>query len=174
MPRSGSSARERGEKAADSSKKRKRDTSDAGNLAGIQKRRTNDNKSREAGREWNNQYYQGVSAGELHGMGCGVHRLGTPRVPFQAPFTCDGRLEIMSGTDGEGSGSIRLCGPQNYWGISDMGASDAVFMVPFKHTEQVIILPTVGRATRSNNLAYQVIIVPTGATGASSVNRQYP
>ncbi|KZL71738.1 rtt106-domain-containing protein [Colletotrichum incanum] len=173
MPRGGKSARGRGGKVASQPTKRKRDASDAGTLDGIQKRRTDNEKSREEGREWNHQYYQGVKSTELHGMGCGSCRLGTPRVPFQAPFTCDGRLEFMSGTEGKGSGSIRLCGPKDYWGISDLGVSDAIFLIPFKHIEQVIILPTAAKPTRSN-VMYEVVIVPTAATGASSVRRQYP
>ncbi|GKT93795.1 hypothetical protein Ct61P_11645 [Colletotrichum tofieldiae] len=170
MPSGSKSARG---KVAGQPTKRKRDASDAGTLDGIQKRRADNDKSREEGREWNHQYYQGVKATELHGMGCGWCRLGTPQVPFQAPFTCDGRLEFMSGTEGKGSGCIRLCGPKDYWGISDTGASDAIFLLPFKHIEQVIILPTAVKPT-GINMAYQVIIVPTGATGASAVKRQYP
>lgn len=200
MPRGGTSAQGRGGKAASDPAsdptKRKRDASDAGNLDGIQKRRSTA-KSKEEGLEWQRQYYQGVSISELAGMGCGWHLLGTPPLPFQAPFTCDGKMEIMAGTKGEGSGGIRLCGPKDYWGISDDGVHDAVFLIPFKHIgkldffsvhmlhlkdlaisytslEQVVILPIPGKPTRSNDMAYQVIIIPTGATGASSVKRKYP
>ncbi|CAI0647423.1 unnamed protein product [Colletotrichum noveboracense] len=169
MPRRGTSSRGgRGGKAA----KRKRDASDAGNLDGIQKRRT-DKRSMEEGREWQHQYYQGVSVSDLPGMDCGWCRLITPEVPFHSPFTCKGHVESMSGTEGPGSGGLRLCGPKNYMGIHKDGIFDAVFMIPYKHIEQVFILPNVSK-TFSKEQAYEVIIVPTGATGSSSIKREYP
>ncbi|KAI8160942.1 hypothetical protein K4K49_002139 [Colletotrichum sp. SAR 10_70] len=154
MPRRGTSSRGgRGGKAAGGAAKRKRDASDAGNLDGIQKRRT-DKRSQEEGREWQHQYYQRVSVSDLSGMGCGWCRLITPEVPFHSPFTCKGHIESMSGTEGPGSGGLRLCGPKNYM-------------------EQVFILPNVSK-TFSKEQAYEVIIVPTGATGSSSIKREYP
>ncbi|KAJ0329343.1 hypothetical protein COL922a_012852 [Colletotrichum nupharicola] len=152
MPRRGTSSRGgRGGKAA----KRKLDASDAGNLDGIQKRRT-DKRSMEEGREWQHQYYQGVSVSDLPGWAAG-----------------GGHVESMSGTEGPGSGGLRLCGPKNYMGIHKDGIFDAVFMIPYKHIEQVFILPNVSK-TFSKEQAYEVIIVPTGATGSSSIKREYP
>ncbi|KAF5484639.1 hypothetical protein CGCS363_v014101 [Colletotrichum siamense] len=137
MPRRGTSSRGgRGGKAAgeaaSGAAKRKRDASDAGNLDGIQERRT-DKRSMEEGREWQHQYYQGVSVSDLSGMGCGWCRLITPEVPFHSPFTCKGHIESMSGTEGPGSGGLRLCGPKNYMGVNKDGIFDAVFMIPYKH-----------------------------------------
>ncbi|KAF4845362.1 hypothetical protein CGCSCA4_v006697 [Colletotrichum siamense] len=144
------------EKAAARRKlERMMDPADAGNLEGIQKRRTTSAESREAGCAWEQQYYQGVSSSKFPGLGCGLYAFGTPRVPFQAPFTCDGRFEVMSGLGGPRSGSIRFCGPKDYWGVTKppFPRLDAIFMLPFRHV---------------------VIIVPTGAVGASSVKREYP
>ncbi|KAF4815338.1 hypothetical protein CGCSCA5_v007233 [Colletotrichum siamense] len=79
----------------------------------------------------------------------------------------------MSGTEGPGSGGLRPCGPKNYMGVNKDGIFDAVFMIPYKHIEQVFILPNVSK-TFSKEQAYEVIIVPTGATGSSSIKREYP
>ncbi|KAJ0346283.1 hypothetical protein COL154_008405 [Colletotrichum chrysophilum] len=68
----------------------------------------------------------------------------------------------MSGTEGPGSGGLRLCGPKNYMGDDKDGVFDAVFMIPYKHIDL------------SKEQAYEVIIVPTGATGSSSIKREYP
>ncbi|KAF4780687.1 hypothetical protein HER10_EVM0001033 [Colletotrichum scovillei] len=116
------------------------------------------------GREWTKQYYQGVSISDLHGMGCGFCNLSTPRVPFSSPFTCDGRIEVMSGSEGPGDGSIRLCGPKDYFDKSEDGIWDAIFLIPFKHIAK----------SASKEAAYEVVIIPTGATGASSIKREYP
>lgn len=118
---------------------RKLDPADAGNLDGIQKRRTNANTA--GGRAWTDQYYQGIDASKFHGLGRGIYAFGTPRVPFQAPFTCDGRLEISSGLGGPRSGSIRLCGPKDYWGLSKdpRFGLDAILMLPFKHVGESML-----------------------------------
>ncbi|KAF4886928.1 hypothetical protein CGCF415_v012369 [Colletotrichum fructicola] len=119
------------------------DPADAGNLNGIQKRRTTSAESREAGCAWEQQYYQGVRSSKFPGLGCGLYAFGSPRVPFQAPFTCDGRFEVMSGLGGPRSGSIRFCGPKDYWGVTKplFPRLDAIFILPFKHVEQVIVIP---------------------------------
>ncbi|KAJ3957165.1 hypothetical protein N0V92_006285 [Colletotrichum tropicale] len=64
---------------------------------------------------------------------------------------------------------------QYYQGVSSSKFSglDAIFMLPLKHVEQIIIIPTVSISVTEDE-AYQVIIVPTGAVGASSVKREYP
>ncbi|TDZ24713.1 hypothetical protein Cob_v002436 [Colletotrichum orbiculare MAFF 240422] len=158
--------------------KRKRDANEDANDAkfmdGILKQRT-DAASKAAGHEWARQYYQGVPIGKLSGMGCGLHILGSPEVPFQSPFPCDGRFEISSGTGpkGSGGGSIRLIGPKNYWGDSEEGILDAILLVPFRHVEQVIVIPNPSRVAEED-WAYRVIVVPTAATGASSIVREYP
>lgn len=146
--------------------------------------------------ERHQQYYQGVGITELHGLGCGHHLFGTPRVPFQAPFECDAFFEVMSGTRGAGSGGIRLCGPEE----QDEIVGD-VFLIPFQHvgeyllpallhkcyfplfhmsttaymvfSEQIIVLPNPRKPAKKAE-AYLVIIVPTAAAGASSVKREYP
>ncbi|KAI8290367.1 hypothetical protein K4K60_006082 [Colletotrichum sp. SAR11_57] len=138
MPQRGTSLRGgRGGKAAGGAAKRKRDASDAGNMDGIQKRRT-DSDSKEEGREWTKQYYQGKSVldEDMKGMGCGWCRLITPEVPFQSPFACAGNIEVSSGTEGPGGGSIRLCGPKNYFGFNKDGIFDAIFLIPFRHIEE--------------------------------------
>ncbi|KAL3294994.1 rtt106-domain-containing protein [Colletotrichum asianum] len=175
MPRRGTSSRGgRGGKAAGGAAKRKRDASDAGNLDGIQKRRT-DNDSKEEGREWTKQYYQGKSVldEDMKGMGCGWCRLITPEVPFQSPFACAGNIEVSSGTEGPGGGSIRLCGPKNYFGFNKDGIFDAIFLIPFRHIEQIFMLPNASKKS-SDGQIYDVIIVPTGATGSLSIKREYP
>ncbi|KAK2779374.1 hypothetical protein CKAH01_11297 [Colletotrichum kahawae] len=146
------------EKAAAKRKlERKMDPADAGNLDGIQKRRTTSAESRAAGCAWGQQYYQGISSSKF------------------PPFTCDGRFEVMSGLGGPRSGSIRFCGPKDYWGLTKdpMLGLDAIFMLPFKHVEQVIVLPNSSISVTKDE-AYQIIIVPTGAVGASAVKREYP
>ncbi|KAF4845453.1 hypothetical protein CGCSCA4_v006698 [Colletotrichum siamense] len=161
MPRRGTSSRGgRGGKAAGGAAKRKRDASDAGNMDGIQKRRT-DSDSKEEGHE------------DMKGMGCGWCRLITPEVPFQSPFACAGNIEVGSGTEGPGGGSIRLCGPKNYFGFNKDGIFDAIFLIPFRHIEQVFMLPNASKKS-SEGQKYEVIIVPTGATGSSSIKREYP
>lgn len=40
-------------------------------------------------------------------------------------------------------------------------------------TEQVVLLPNAAKSP-SKEAAYEVIIIPTGATGASSIKREYP
>ncbi|TDZ30622.1 hypothetical protein C8035_v002079 [Colletotrichum spinosum] len=158
--------------------KRKRDANEDANDAkfmdGILKQRT-DPASKAAGHEWARQYYQGVPIGKLSGMGCGLHILGSPEVPFQSPFPCDGRFEISSGTGPKGSdgGSISLIGQKNYWGDSEEGILDAILLVPFRHVEQVIVIPNPSRVAEED-WAYRVIVVPTAATGASSIVREYP
>ncbi|KAI8279804.1 hypothetical protein K4K56_012513 [Colletotrichum sp. SAR 10_98] len=155
MPRRGTSSRGgRGGKAAGGAAKRKRDASDAGTMNGIQKRRT-DKRSMEEGREWQHQYYQGVSASDLSGMGCGWCRLITPKVPFHSPFTCKGHIESMSGTEGPGSGGLRLCGPKNYMGVNKDGIFDAVFMIPYKHIE---LSGTVGEAADGKKDTYSTVL----------------
>ena len=85
--------------------------------------------SAKAGREWAHQFWQGKSITDLGGMGCGFYTLGSPWLPSQYPSPDETRLEIMTGTDGDGGGSIRLCGPRDYWGDK----SDACFLVPAAH-----------------------------------------
>ncbi|KAF4915926.1 hypothetical protein CGCVW01_v010206, partial [Colletotrichum viniferum] len=120
--------------------KRKLDPADAGNLDGIQKRRRGA-ESRAVGHAWTGQYYQGINSSKFSGSGCGLYAFGTLRVLFQAPFTCDGRLEISSGLGGPRSGSIRLCGPKDYWGLSKdpRFELDAIFMLPFKHVGESML-----------------------------------
>ncbi|KAH9229076.1 hypothetical protein K456DRAFT_1728563 [Colletotrichum gloeosporioides 23] len=161
------------EKAAARRKlERMMDPADAGNLDGIQKRRTTSAESREAGCAWEQQYYQGVRSSKFHGLGCGLYAFGSPRVPFQAPFTCDGRFEVMSGLGGPRSGSIRFCGPKDYWGVTKPPFTriDAIFMLPLKH---IIVIPNKSISVTKDE-AYQIVIVPTGAVGATSVKREYP
>ncbi|KAF6812948.1 hypothetical protein CPLU01_14778 [Colletotrichum plurivorum] len=130
--------------------------------------------ARNVDQERHRQYYQGVSISDLHGLGCGFHLLGSPKVPFQAPFACDGSFEVMSGTEGVGSGGIRLCGPQEEGDIIG-----DVFLIPFQHVvphtyaEQIIVLPNPRKPAKKAE-AYLVVIVPTAATGASAVKREYP
>ncbi|KAF4830788.1 hypothetical protein CGCTS75_v005743 [Colletotrichum tropicale] len=164
------------EKAAARRKlERMMDPADAGNLGGIQERRTTSAESRQAGCAWEQQYYQGVRSSKFPGLGCGLYAFGTPRVPFHAPFTCDGRFEVMSGLGGPRSGSIRFCGPKDYWGVTKppFPRLDAIFMLPLKHVEQIIVLPNLSISVTKDE-AYQIVIVPTGAVGASSVKREYP
>lgn len=79
-------------------------------------------------REWQIQYYQGVSALELpRGLGCGSYLLGSPDLTFHSPL--DGLMwfEIMSGMEGPGTGGIRLCA------VSDDPILRPTFVVPFQH-----------------------------------------
>ncbi|KAK1724927.1 uncharacterized protein BDZ83DRAFT_752113 [Colletotrichum acutatum] len=163
MPPRGSSSRGRGRgrgvKATGGAGKRKRDPDDAAELDGIQKQRKTKNKdSMMEDREWTNQYYQGVSITDLHGRGYGHCHLITPRVPFSSPFACDGSIEVMSGSGAPGDGSVRLVGPRDYFG---------------KSKEQVVLLANAAKPP-SKKAAYEVVVIPTGATGASSIKREYP
>ncbi|KAK1749781.1 hypothetical protein QBC47DRAFT_395303 [Echria macrotheca] len=127
--------------------------------------------SAEAGREWTDQFYQGKSIMDLSGVGCGFYTMGSPWVPSQHPSPKETRLELMTGTDGDRGGSIKLYGPRHYWGSGE--CSDACFLVPAAHIEQVIVLPQHPTLTK-NKQYHQVIIVPTAATGISTIKRKYP
>ncbi|KAB5526386.1 hypothetical protein GE09DRAFT_471006 [Coniochaeta sp. 2T2.1] len=150
---------------------RKRDLKDEGLRQGILDRRNGSIASAKAGREWQKQFYQGVDIMELHGLGCGWYLLGGPYVASQYPSPTETKLEISGGTKGTGSGSIRLCGPRNYYGPGDW--KDAIFLVPFAHIAQVIVLPTEADANGVDG-DYRVIMVPTAATGLSPIKRHYP
>lgn len=88
--------------------------------------------SAKAGREWQEQFRQGRSITDLRGIGCGHYTLGSPWIPSQYPSPDEMRLEIMTGTDGNRGGSIRLCGPKDYWGGAPE-TSNAIFLVPAAH-----------------------------------------
>lgn len=123
-------------------------------------------------RENQEQYHQGVSVLDLPGLGCGNCLLGTPGFNFQSPLDGVMRFEIMSGNKGLGTGGIRLCVPENL----KEGIDSPVFMVPFKHIEQSIIIdePSLDNSTPPTEKAHRVIIVPTAAVGASALKRAYP
>ena len=87
--------------------------------------------SAEAGREWTNQFHQGKSIVDLSGVGCGFYTLGSPWVPSQYPSPDETKLELMTGTNGDRGGSIKLYGPRQYWGSGL--CSDACFLVPAAH-----------------------------------------
>ncbi|KPM45761.1 hypothetical protein AK830_g797 [Neonectria ditissima] len=122
----------------------------------------------EANREWTNQYYQGKSVLDFHGLGCGSCPLSSPQITFMSPFADEGSLEIMTGVDGLGTGGLRLVkGPSNDPG---RGLPDT-FMVPLQNVEQVILVP--GTSETSKGM-WQVVIVPTAATGTSAMVNKRP
>ncbi|KAM5356270.1 hypothetical protein ACJ41O_002916 [Fusarium nematophilum] len=121
-------------------------------------------------REWIQQYYQGVSVLELAGFGCGSSTFSGPKFDFVSPFQDKGKIEIMSGTKGPGSGGIRIIRGNP----SDPRQSN-IFMVPFRHIEQAIIISHIGEAgVPQADGIFRVILVPTGATGATGAVRKYP
>lgn len=82
------------------------------------------------------QYYQGVSVLDLSGLGCGRYLLGTPGFTFQSPLDGVMRFEVMSGTEGLGTGGIRLCVPRKSGESLEDSIDSPVFMVPFRHVGQ--------------------------------------
>ncbi|KAL2276796.1 hypothetical protein FJTKL_00455 [Diaporthe vaccinii] len=86
------------------------------------------------------------------------------------------RFEVMSGTEGLGTGGIRLCVPRKSGESLEDSIDSPVFMVPFRHVEQFIIIdePSSDKSTPPTEKAYRVIIVPTAAVGASALKRAYP
>lgn len=80
---------------------------------------------------WERQYYQGKSISDLPGgTGCGFCLLSSPRIPSQAPINGKMRFELMSGDGKETCPSLRLCGPENYYGPDDVGP---IFLLTFLH-----------------------------------------
>lgn len=85
-------------------------------------------------REWRNQYHQGKSiVSDLHGMGCGFCWFISPFVEFFSPCRDKGHFEVMGGTKGTGSGSIRLC-----MGDSVDLTEGHIFLIPFQHIGQFV------------------------------------
>ncbi|CAM1502669.1 Fc.00g074450.m01.CDS01 [Cosmosporella sp. VM-42] len=124
----------------------------------------------EAEHEWHNQYLQGKSSLDFPSLGCGSCPLIAPRVPFISPFTNEGSVEVMTGmtaTDGPGSGSLRLSN-----GCGDDPLELDIFLIPFKHIEQIIII-AVDALLKTDGM-YHVVVVPTAATGASAMTRKRP
>ncbi|KAI0025217.1 hypothetical protein F4780DRAFT_419032 [Xylariomycetidae sp. FL0641] len=118
--------------------------------------------------EWKRQYYQGVH--DLSGIGCGHCLHQSPLLTFQAPFEAKGRIEVDSGdsrsstTVEDGNGSIRM--EEEGRSITEQPENPVVCLFPFVHAEQIIALAHGNR--------HRVLIVPTAATGASSIKRKYP
>ncbi|KAH7118572.1 hypothetical protein B0J13DRAFT_569402 [Dactylonectria estremocensis] len=124
----------------------------------------------EARRQWNMQYLLGKDLSDFRGFGGGEYTLISPQVEFIAPFAGWGHLEIKGG-----SGGMRLCsGPGDALGIPDTGADD-LFLLPWDHVEQVVIVPDPSsKVVQGADDMLRVFIIPTGATGASAVTKQYP
>ncbi|KAJ3537754.1 hypothetical protein NM208_g6187 [Fusarium decemcellulare] len=113
---------------------------------------------------------RGVSSMDLAGLGCGSCTFGSPKLDFFYPFQEKGRVEIMTGTKGPGSGSMRLIRGNS----SDPVHSD-IFMVPARHIEQAIVIPGGGELeSLGTEGLFRVVVVPTAAVGASAVNKKYP
>lgn len=151
-------------------------------------------------REWEIQYYQGDSALELSGLGCGSYLLGSPYLDFHSPLEGLMRFEIMSGMKGSGTGSIRL----RAFSEDPDDILSPLFVFPFQHVgqyhhclcydltsqppfmpgrfaeqscaEQFIIIddPRTAKSAASKEHAFRAIIVPTAAVGASPLKRTYP
>ncbi len=97
---------------------------------GLAEKRAKVIKNVESLRERTDQYLHGVSIRSLPGLGCGTCTLGTPPVTSHYPIKGQMRFEVMSGTEGAGSGSVRLAGPP--FGL-DFDTESDIFMVPFCH-----------------------------------------
>lgn len=71
---------------------------------------------------------QTMNAGIVHGVAGESCQLISPKIKFSSPWNEKGHIEVMSGTDGLGSGSIRLCK-----GAHGTATFPNVMLVPFKH-----------------------------------------
>ncbi|KAI1155693.1 hypothetical protein F4825DRAFT_468059 [Nemania diffusa] len=90
---------------------------------------------------------------------------GIPQLSFQSPFEGDMCLEVATPSVKYAQGCIRLHGPEGHWNM------DAVFSLPFASIETVIIMRNRKRSAGKKN-AYEVLIVPTAATGIAPVSRR--
>ncbi|KAI0454867.1 hypothetical protein F5B21DRAFT_473723 [Xylaria acuta] len=89
---------------------------------------------------------------------------GIPWLLFQSPFEGDMCLEVAAPSIKYEKGCIRLHGPRGHWNM------DAVFSLPFASIENIIIMRNRKRSAGKKN-AYEVLIVPTSATGVAPVSR---
>ncbi|KAK3629163.1 hypothetical protein LTR56_017815 [Elasticomyces elasticus] len=125
----------------------------------------------------------------MSGTGCGRYIFGTnDDLRFSSPYAGMMRIEISdgfspggsSGSNGSG-GSIRMSGPQFWYGtLGKIGGvehgSPLQFLIPFRHIEAIIVRTIHTKATkrRPSEPMHTVTVIPTGATGASSIKRELP
>ncbi|KAF7547846.1 hypothetical protein G7046_g8877 [Stylonectria norvegica] len=117
-----------------------------------------------------NQYYQGENVAELDSSSRGDCEFISPVHYYDSPFSGQGFLETIKGTQGPGSGSIVLRkGPHVHT------PKPEEFVVPVKHIEQVIVVPDAGaEAISESGGLCRVVIVPTAATGGSGATKALP
>ncbi|POS77675.1 hypothetical protein DHEL01_v203930 [Diaporthe helianthi] len=123
--------------------------------------------------DFHGQYYQGMQLGEVDGCGSGTCLLESPDLDFYLPMYKPMWFQIISGTEGPGTGCIRF---MYAFGKSLQNVLAPRFVVPFRHVEQVIIIdePSLQSSINPREQAYRMIIVPTAAVGASPLIRTYP
>ncbi|KAJ8130579.1 hypothetical protein O1611_g3048 [Lasiodiplodia mahajangana] len=88
---------------------------------------------------------------------------GIPWLLFQSPFEGDMCLEVVAPSVKYKHGCVRLHGPRGHWNM------DAVFSLPFATIENIIIMRNRKRSAEKKN-AYEVLIVPTNATGLAPIS----
>ncbi|KAK3615030.1 hypothetical protein LTR56_026857 [Elasticomyces elasticus] len=137
--------------------------------------------------DWTRQYDQGIDVldGRMSGIGCGRYTFGTKDdLHFSSPYAGMMRIEISDGfspggpvgSDGSG-GSIRMSGPELWYGtIGKIGGvehgSPLQFLIAFRHIVRTI--HTKATKQQPSQPTHKVIIIPTGAAGASSIKRELP
>ncbi|KAF4977620.1 hypothetical protein FZEAL_5881 [Fusarium zealandicum] len=121
----------------------------------------------------NNHHLTKPSCYSMYNMNTKYTRTSKGRSPdldFVAPFKDKGRIEVMTGLTGAGGECIRIIRGDS----SDPRLCDIV-LVPFRHIEQAVIIPGSSQdGPCATDGLFQVLIVPTAATGASAAKKRYP
>ncbi|KAI1738382.1 hypothetical protein F4680DRAFT_189531 [Xylaria scruposa] len=91
---------------------------------------------------------------------------GIPSLSFQSPFEGEMCLEVATPSTKYEKGCIRLHGPRGQWNM------DAMFSLSFASIENIIIMRN-RKLSAGKKKAYEVLIVPTGATGVAPIRQRH-
>ncbi|KAI0861047.1 hypothetical protein F4860DRAFT_186954 [Xylaria cubensis] len=91
---------------------------------------------------------------------------GLPGLSFQSPFEGEMCLEVATPSMKYEKGCIRLHGPRGHWNM------DAMFSLSFASIESVIIMRN-RKLSAAKKKAYEVLIVPTNATGVAPIRQRH-
>ncbi|KAI1127122.1 hypothetical protein F5Y10DRAFT_266450 [Nemania abortiva] len=91
---------------------------------------------------------------------------GIPWLPFQSPFEGDMCLEVVTPSTKYEKGCIRLHGPRGHWNM------DATFSLSFASIENIIFMRNRKLSAGKKN-AYEVLVVPTSATGVAPLSQKH-
>ncbi|KAI0194443.1 hypothetical protein EV127DRAFT_422406 [Xylaria flabelliformis] len=91
---------------------------------------------------------------------------GLPGLSFQSPFEGEMCLEVAGPSVKYEKGCIRLHGPRGHWNM------DAMFSLSFASIESIIIMRN-RKLSAAKKKAYEVLIVPTNATGVAPIRQRH-